>query len=81
MWFPASWFVLSTEIPFFLSEFAETTIAPLPVLVTMTPLTSSPGGAALSLWPRAGKLTAAPRFRVDVQFNSKGTRHHPVRLL
>lgn len=81
MWFPASWFVLSTEIPFFLSEFAETTIAPLPVLVTMTPLTSSLGGAALSCWPRAGKLTAAPRFCVDVQFNSKGTRHRPVGLL
>lgn len=43
VWFPASWFVFGTEIPFFLSEIAETTIAPLPVLVTMTPLTSSLG--------------------------------------
>lgn len=80
MWFPASWFALSTEIPFFLSEFAETTIAPLPVLVTMTPLTSSLGGAALSSSPPAGKLTAAPRFCVDIQFNSKEDQHHPVGL-
>lgn len=34
--FPASWFVFCTEIPFFLSVFAETTIAALPVLVTVT---------------------------------------------
>lgn len=81
MWFPASWFAFSTEIPFFLSEFAETTIAPLPVLVTMTPLTSSLGGAALSSLPPAGKLTVAQRPGVDVQFNSKGDRHHGVRLL
>lgn len=47
VWFPASWFVFCTEIPFFPSEFAETTIAPLPVLVTKTPLTSSLRGAAV----------------------------------
>lgn len=34
--FPASWFVFCTEIPFFLSVFAETTIGPFPVLVTVT---------------------------------------------
>ena len=44
VWFPASWFVFCTEIPFFPSDFAETTIAPLPVLVTMTLLTLSLGG-------------------------------------
>lgn len=81
MRFPASWFVFSTEIPFFLSEFAETTIAPLPVLVTMTPLTSSLGGAALSRWPQAGKLTAALRFGANILFDSKGARRHPARLL
>lgn len=47
VWFPASWFVFCTEIPLFLSDFAETTIAPLPVLVTVTPLTSSLGSGAL----------------------------------
>lgn len=41
--FPASWFVFGAEIPLFLSDFAETTIAPLPVLVTATPLTPSLG--------------------------------------
>lgn len=81
VWFPASWFAFSTEIPFFLSEFAETTIGPLPVLVTMTPLTSSLGGVALSSSPPAGKLTAAARFCVDLQFDSKKDQHHPVRLL
>lgn len=47
VWFPASWFAFYTEIPFFLSDFAETTIAPLPVLVTVTPLTLSLGACAL----------------------------------
>lgn len=77
VWFPASWFAFSTEIPFFLSEFAETTIEPLPVLVTMTPQTSSLGGTALSSSPPAGKLTAAPRFCFNIQFNFKGEQHHP----
>ena len=45
--FPASWFVFFTEIPFFLSVFAETTIGPLPVLVTVTLITLSLGGGAL----------------------------------
>lgn len=58
VWFPASWFVFCTEIPFFLSDFAETTIAPLPVLVTMTPLTPSLGGAALLHSPQSGRVTA-----------------------
>lgn len=35
VWFPASWSVFCTEIPFFLSAFAETTITPLPVWVTL----------------------------------------------
>lgn len=58
VWFPASWFVFCTEIPFFLSDFAETTIAPLPVLVTMTPLTPSLGGAAPLHSPQSGRVTA-----------------------
>lgn len=41
VWFPASWFVFCTEIPLFLSIFAETTIEPLPVLVSVTPRTPS----------------------------------------
>lgn len=47
VWFPASWFAFYTAIPFFLSDFAETTIAPLPVLVTVTPPTLSLGGCVL----------------------------------
>lgn len=67
VWFPASWFVFSTEIPFFLSDFAETTIAPLPVLVTMTPLTPSLGGTALLHLPQSGRLPAALWFYVEIQ--------------
>lgn len=67
VWFPASWFVFSTEIPFFLSDFAETTIAPLPVLVTMTPLTPSLGGTALLHLLQSGRLTAALWFYVEIQ--------------
>lgn len=81
MWFPARWFAFSTEIPFFLSEFAETTIEPLPVLVTMTPQTYALRGTALSSSPQAGKLTAVPRFCFDIQFNLKGEQDHPGRLL
>lgn len=60
MRFPASWFVFCTEIPLFLSDFAETTIAPLPVLVTVTPLTLSlSSGVQLHrLWSGRGEFRA-----------------------
>lgn len=43
VWFPASWFAFCPEIPLFLSVFAESTITPLPVLVTVTLKTRSLG--------------------------------------
>lgn len=60
MRFPASWFVFCAEIPLFLSDFAETTIAPLPVLVTVTPLTPSLSSSVQlhRLWSGRGEFRA-----------------------
>lgn len=55
--FPASWFVFWTEIPLFLSIFAETTIAPLPVLLTVTLKTPFLGGAVLLQQLKSSKVT------------------------
>lgn len=76
--FPASWFVFCTKIPFFLSDFAETTIAPLPVLVTMTPLTPSLGRSALLNLPQSGNLIASLGFSVEIRKNYSGSSklHH-----
>lgn len=63
MQFPASWFGFCAEIPLFLSDFAETTIAPLPVLVTVTPLTPSLSSSVQfhRLWSGRGEFRAETR--------------------
>lgn len=75
MWFPASWVVFCAEIPLFLSDFAETTIAPLPVLVTVTPLipSLSSGVQLHRQWSGRGEFRAA--FVVDGRkLNEHGIR-------
>lgn len=80
VWFPASWFVFCTEIPFFLSEFAETTIVPLPVLVTMTPLTSSLRSAAVLHFDRK-QVNLQLNCVWKLKYSWIQTSHHWMKLL
>lgn len=75
MQFPASWVVFCAEIPLFLSDFAETTIAPLPVLVTVTPLipSLSSGVQLHRQWSGRGE------FRAAFVVNGRKLNEHGIR--
>ena len=76
--FPASWFVFCTEIPLFLSDFAEATVTPLPVLVTVTPLTPISGRRhAGTFYYKSGKPTAALWFSDEMWWNDNGRSKSP----